>query len=242
MNTEYRFEHFYPGKFEAFQKDQSLRLDSYLDFVFNNTAAIRRFVDDGENGFRAGVNLKRLVANNWAYHGVIHILSIFQFHRDFVVREQGGFKLDDEQKLGLWFHDSVYDPRKSGTGVNEQESVQFMNMLLKNHVPEPHLQKAADYILVTAEFNNKGPVDEKDAQILDLDLCYFASHPDHFRQGADALASEYNGIYTPEEFRKGRNDFLQGLLNRGFIYRTPFFKRRFEAHAVDNIKSAIEWK
>jgi predicted metal-dependent HD superfamily phosphohydrolase len=234
----YQFHFYYPAEFNAYQKIDIHRLHAYFDFM-ENVRSCLSFCGamDRDAVFGARQNLERIVANGWAYHGLVHVLSILQFHQ--TVKTPGEFEIDHHQQLALWFHDSIYDPRLSGTGENEGKSAEFLYCCAPDSVD---VSKAQEYIFATAEFNNPGPVDEKIAQILDLDLCYFASEPNWFRQGADALASEYVDIYTPEEYHEGRKEFLQGLLDRGFIYRTKFFKKHFESKAVKNLKAAIEWK
>jgi predicted metal-dependent HD superfamily phosphohydrolase len=178
------------------------------------------------------------------YHTPIHVLSMFQFHKKILDEGAGDtYDLTPSEQLAIWFHDSVYVPG-AGEGENEHNSVLFMNAMMQPFIKDKDiLARAGELIGETAyHMTNMEEAQGDDiawAVILDLDLCTFSFEYEDFSQISDLVGKEYDGIYTEEEYKAGRKKFLESMLAKGFIYRTPFFRQRFEEKAKENLTKAI---
>jgi len=180
------------------------------------------------------------------YHTPVHVLSMFQFHKKILDEGAGDvYDLTPAEQLAIWFHDSVYVPG-AGEGENEYNSVTFMNAMMQPFIKDKdQLAHASELIGETAyHMTNQELMKEEDtdnawAVIMDLDLCSFCFEYEDFSRISGLVGKEYEGIYPPEEYEAGRKKFFEQMLAKGFIYRTPFFRQRFEEKAKENLTRAI---
>jgi len=164
------------------------------------------------------------------YHSVAHLddcLAHFDAARDLAVRPA-------EVELALWFHDAVYDPRRSD---NEQRSAALAVQELKTaDAPAEVVGRVESLILATK--HDGRPETDDDRLICDVDLAILGSHPEKFDQYDQAIRGEYDFVPEPQ-YREGRARILAGFLNRDFIYATTFFRKRYEKQARINLERAI---
>lgn len=218
-----------------------------VDFIMNFTEFMRDTFDMKELTAKsiAYAVFYRMYDHALSYHTPIHVLSMFQFADK--INNEGApsfFDLGPCEQLAIWFHDSVYVPT-AGEGENEFNSTMFMNAMLKPFVKDKRiLAEAGEMIGETAY--HMGPEFPMDgygyirAVVLDLDLSSFSFEYEKFAKVSELVAKEYREVYTPDEFIAGRKAFLEKLLTKGFIYRTPYFRERFEDRAKDNVTRAIK--
>jgi predicted metal-dependent HD superfamily phosphohydrolase len=167
------------------------------------------------------------------YHSHAHILSIF----DWAI--ETSIALEPWQALALWFHDVIYDV-KAPPSQNEEQSAQFTQRALSDHIQSEMLLRACEAIRHTARHLEKADFHfpEGVPLVLDLDLCMFAWDRQNYAAAARFVAEEYQTVYSSREYAKGRKHFLTNFMGKGFIFRTPAM-RQYEAIAPDNIKWEI---
>lgn len=163
------------------------------------------------------------------YHTPIHILSIFDFAREHKI------SLQHHETLAIWFHDAIYEPTNKN---NEERSTDFMIALVSEYIPYEKYSAAANIIEDTARHLEPLQYNSSDL-VLDLDISNFACDCVEHLTANEAIRREFSQ-YSDLEFLKGRLDFLQKFLAKGFIYRTPIFKEKFETKAITNIQEDIE--
>ena len=139
-----------------------------------------------------------------------------------------------EIEIAIWFHDAVYDTRKSD---NEEQSAEWARTHLTNAGAESSaIQRVVDMIIATKTHQSEN----KDALLLlDIDLGILGAPPPVFERYDEAIRKEYHWV-PDETYRAGRLQVLAGFNERERIYRTDHFHDRLEAAARANLQRKIE--
>ena len=138
-----------------------------------------------------------------------------------------------EIELAIWFHDAVYDPRKSD---NEARSAALARRtLLSVGVGAESVGRIASMILATRTHRAQG----SDAELmLDIDLEILGQPQAIFWQYDQAIRKEY--AWVPEaQYLSARARVLQGFLERSSIYCTAAFREAREQQARLNIERRL---
>jgi predicted metal-dependent HD superfamily phosphohydrolase len=139
-----------------------------------------------------------------------------------------------EVVIALWFHDVVYDTRRSD---NESRSADWAEaaLLQAGGTPE-EVERIRGLILATRHTELPAPGDA--ALIVDIDLAILGAPPVRFAEYEIQIHREY--AWVPElVFRPTRARILRGFLERERIYTTAPFAARFEAQARANLLRAL---
>lgn len=139
-------------------------------------------------------------------------------------------------EMALWFHDAIYDSRKSD---NEERSAELaVKRLTEGGASEVFVAKVKALIMATK--SHKAEVSDPDtALILDIDLSILGKSPERFWQYEKSIRTEYAWV-PPEIFREKRAEILQGFLQRERLYLTEHFHYLYEAQARLNLMEALE--
>lgn len=140
----------------------------------------------------------------------------------------------DEIALALWFHDAIYDVKRSD---NEARSADWAREALLDAEVE---RAVADRVhaLIMATRHDAVPADA-DAQLLvDIDLGILGADTARFAEYEAQIRREY--AFVPGWlFRRKRRAILQGFLERPRLYTTPYFHDRLETRARENLARAV---
>ena len=164
------------------------------------------------------------------YHNFTHIqdcLSLFDQTSFLAIHPA-------EVELAIWFHDAVYDTRRSD---NEQKSAEWAEAVIqKAGLSWQIVERVASSILAT---RHQEEVTDADAQLLvDVDLSILGREPTVFWQYEENIRKEY--AWVPEDiFRRERVKILRGFLDRQHLYYHKKYRERFEARARTNLEQAI---
>jgi predicted metal-dependent HD superfamily phosphohydrolase len=164
------------------------------------------------------------------YHNLTHIqdcLSVFD-QTSFLAAHPA------EVELAIWFHDAVYDTRRSD---NEQKSAEWAEaVILQAGLSREIAKRCASSILAT---RHQEEVTDEDAQLLvDVDLSILGRDSAVFWRYEENIRKEY--AWVPEDvFRRERVKILRGFLDRQHIYYHREYRERFEAWARANLEQAI---
>jgi len=186
------------------------------------------------------------------YHDLTHIDACFMwFDR---VKDQ----FDDPLAVAfaIWFHDIIYDVRRSD---NEVKSAHYAVTALTNlDSPIALVQKVYELVLLTQHpskpryviksisdslFNrthNEVLVSINDqALFLDIDLTILGQNSATYTVYEDAIRNEYQ--HVPQWLYKlARKRLLKRFLRQPKIYYSDYFKEKFECQARVNIQSALK--
>jgi predicted metal-dependent HD superfamily phosphohydrolase len=168
--------------------------------------------------------LTRYAESHRHYHTIDHIISTFQLASSL------GVRLSAPQIMALWYHDAVYDPASK---TNEEDSCQLLikHQEIESTLSNVHFGRALGIIMDTKWHIS----DDNESQIvIDLDLAGFGNDVKSYDHTTELLRKEYIHL-TDNEWITGRKLFLQGILNRSYIFNTAWGKDMFEDKARSNI-------
>ena len=163
------------------------------------------------------------------YHSIQHIVECLEhFH-------QIKTYLDDtlSVELAIWFHDVIYNPQAND---NEQQSADYMLRMLENVLGSEQIAKIYAWILATKA--HASTTDTDLAYLLDIDLAILASDPMRFAEYECQIRQEYAWV-EPSLYVKKRQQVLRHFLEKQLLYQTPFFQKRYERLAKQNLAQAL---
>ena len=141
----------------------------------------------------------------------------------------------DVVRLAAWFHDAVYDTRRS---TNEEECASLAALALRElGVPPGRIDTVRRLILAT---KRHGAVDDLPdlGLFLDADLAILGSENETCLAYAQAIREEY--AWAPEAaYREGRIKVLKSFLRRERVYFTQEMAERLEALARSNMADEV---
>ncbi len=165
-----------------------------------------------------------------AYHTLEHILAcldVFDSVRDHATRP-------DEIEVALWFHDAVYDTRRSD---NEAHSADWCDRVLSQQGAEPAVRdRVRAMILATRHAEPPPPGDP--ALLVDVDLSILGEDEATFDAYEAAVRREYAWVPEPA-FLAGRRKVLRMFLDRPHVFETAPIRARFEARAQANLRRSL---
>ena len=163
------------------------------------------------------------------YHSIQHIVECLEhFH-------QIKTHLDDtlSVELAIWFHDVIYNPQAHD---NEQQSADYMQRMLENVLGAEQIAKIYAWVLAT---KTHAPTADTDlAYLLDIDLAILASDPMRFAEYECQIQQEYAWV-EPSLYVQKRQQVLRHFLETQPLYQTPFFQKRYERQAKQNLAQAL---
>lgn len=166
------------------------------------------------------------------HHNFQHIIEC-QTMLDMI---EGKFQNPLEASLAFLFHDVVYDP---GRNDNEEESALFFISKAETaNIPAGKIALIAELIRLSKPGSKLITNDQR--YFHDIDFSVLGSPWPRYLQYADGIKKEYQTVYSPEAYRKGGCDFLQGLVGKSRIFETDEFHEQFDSLARQNAKKEIE--
>ncbi|GIC76542.1 hypothetical protein FMO003_19860 [Moritella sp. F3] len=145
--------------------------------------------------------------------------------------------------LAIWFHDIIYDVRRSD---NEEKSAQYAVTALTNlAVSTALVQQVYELILLTRHPSKPshvltGLVSEHDqALFLDIDLSVLGQCDAIYANYEKAIRAEYQHIPL-WLYKLGRKRLLRQFLRQSSIYYSDYFNEKFELQARVNIQSVLK--
>lgn len=146
----------------------------------------------------------------------------------------------DVLELAIFFHDLV---DSHGASDNEQKSAKISRLLMEMaDLPTKFVDKVAERILASDHRKKEKPQDIDSMIMIDIDLSILGQDRKTYQEYEKKIREEYkfHGFFG-EEYRKGRGDFLRMMLEPGRkIFLTAFFRDRYEAQAIENMRRALE--
>ena len=166
------------------------------------------------------------------YHNLSHVNSLLGAAEDFKEK----FADDRSVKLAIWFHDAVYEPKRTD---NEVQSARLaVQSLEKLEIPEKLIERTRRMILAT-EKHNAETMDFDGRLFLDLDLGILGADEKIYGEYKRAIRREYS--FVPFFlYRRLRRRILENFLTREFLYFTREMREKFEKRARQNIANEIK--
>lgn len=133
-------------------------------------------------------------------------------------------------EAALWFHDVVYDPRRTN---NEELSaeywISFSDCL---SIDEASIQKILHLIKLTKHPSH--PVTDDEKYLIDIDLSILGAGDIEYDFYEKDIKEEYSFV-TDSKYSEGRAELLASFLKMDRIYKTDYFYKRYEAQARKNM-------
>jgi predicted metal-dependent HD superfamily phosphohydrolase len=164
------------------------------------------------------------------YHSLQHLGECI----DLFERVAGSAAHPAEVETGLWFHDAVYDPKRSD---NEERSADWMRRAASaDGVAADAAERCCALIMAT---RHDAIASGADARLLvDIDLAVLAAGDERFAEYERQIRAEY--AFVPEAiFVERRRAILAAFLSRERIYSTPRLHDELEHRARANLVKAI---
>lgn len=167
------------------------------------------------------------------YHNLTHISSMIQ-----EIDNNPDNSLDHDVLLfATWFHDIVYNPKKHD---NEEKSAMLAVKMLKQlGVPQEKIKKVETLILATANHMNINDPDPDMCFFLDCDLKVLGATREQYILYAEDIRKEYIHVLSLI-YSIGRKKILKRFIESSSIYRTEYFKNKYEKQARSNIMFEIK--
>ena len=180
----------------------------------------------------AGCVFARMTNPRLKYHNPMHILSMVKFLSCQTPSTQPDLKEGWEFYLALFTHDVVYRPFQHD---NEELSAELVRVLLE---PWLDTSRVEDMILATAWHERWEQKDPATDLLMDLDLSHFVWDVEDVTDAM--IKAEFMSVTDEASWIKGRASFLEKMLARDKLFRTPYFLKEHELTARDTLTKLVK--
>lgn len=137
--------------------------------------------------------------------------------------------------LAIWWHDAVYDPTKAG---NETASADLAReQLAALGVSSDEISEVCRLIELTSG-HHVDPSDVVGARLCSIDLAILGQPAPKYEIYVEQVRKEY-GHVPDDAWRVGRSRVMNAFLSQVPIYADPWFFRKLETQALENIRGEI---
>ncbi len=138
-------------------------------------------------------------------------------------------------EMALWFHDAVYDLRRSKLELQSAG----LALLVLDELGMSDAFRVYVHRLIMATTHKEMPQEVGAKYVVDIDLSSLGAPPEVFEENTKKIFLEYQKAksITMEEFNTGRAAFFLGMMNnRPHIFSTEYFRKKYELQAIENLK------
>jgi predicted metal-dependent HD superfamily phosphohydrolase len=137
--------------------------------------------------------------------------------------------------FSIAYHDAIYNTLKSD---NEERSAKLASERLSQlSIPETQKKRCVAQILATKGHDTS---DDNDTNFFtDADLAILGSDSEQYRQYAAMIRKEYN-IFPDLIYKPGRQKVLRHFLEMPNIYKTDYFRSKYESKAKENMRAELK--
>jgi len=161
------------------------------------------------------------------YHDTRHLTEVLERLDELA---GAGVPFDREPVvLAAWFHDAVYDGERDA----EERSAAWAEDALAPRCPPTLIHEVARLVRLT-ERHDPDDADQNGAALSDADLAILAADGARYDEYAAAVRTEYAHLGA-DEFRAGRQQVLDSLLDRERLFRTAYARAQWEDAARANL-------
>jgi predicted metal-dependent HD superfamily phosphohydrolase len=141
----------------------------------------------------------------------------------------------DTLLFSLFYHDIIY---KATAKDNEEQSAELAKKRMQQMAyPREKIQLCVQQILATKSHIASANADTN--FFTDADLSILGADWPEYEQYTKAIRKEY-AIYPDLLYKPGRRKVLQHFLGMERIYKTEFFKKKYEAVARENMQKEMK--
>jgi len=159
------------------------------------------------------------------YHGLSHIAWLL----DEAERARAAIADPDLIGFAIWFHDAIYDPKRTD---NEARSAEWALTALMDR---GDLGARVARLVAMTKRHAEGEASADEALFLDMDVAILGSPRAEYCVYAAGVRAEYGHLPDPT-FAAGRAAFLDGQLVRDRLFRTDGYEQRLAREARTNMR------
>ncbi|AZA79782.1 hypothetical protein EG347_20985 [Chryseobacterium sp. G0186] len=165
------------------------------------------------------------------YHNLLHLENMFQ-EIEVVKNRISNFTA---LSFSLFYHDIVYNATSKS---NEEKSALTAEARLTDlHLHTDDIKLISSQILAT-KYHQKSE-DEDTNYLLDADLSILGKDLESYLAYTKMIRKEYS-IYPDLLYKPGRKKVLKHFLELTSIFKTEYFKEKYEAKARENIARELQ--
>lgn len=170
---------------------------------------------------------KKYSAESRHYHNFRHLENMFEE----VESVKAQIKNFNNVSFSIFYHDIIYD---ASSKSNEEKSAEFSKKRLEDlNIAKEDIQKVYAQILATKSHQKS---DDQDTNfLLDADLSILGKDNKAYLEYTKQIRKEYS-IYPDFLYKPGRKKVLEHFLELESIFKTDFFKAKYEVQARKNIE------
>lgn len=164
------------------------------------------------------------------YHNLTHLENMI------LELENVKDKISDYDSIlfSIFYHDIIY---KATSKDNEEKSAELAKLRLeKLNIPEEKIEKIYNQILTTKSHSKNEDSDTN--FLLDADLAILGQDWKIYENYTQQIRKEYS-IYPDFMYKPGRKKVLIHFLEFEEIFKTDYFKEKYEDKARENIQKEI---
>lgn len=165
------------------------------------------------------------------YHSLTHLDNLL--NELLSIRD----KISDWQTLvlSIAYHDIIYNTLKTN---NEEKSAEIAcQRLSRLSLPNSQINKCYSQILATKSHDLCEDMDTN--YFTDADLAILGADKDSYHQYTTLIRKEYK-IYPNSIYKPGRKKVLQHFLQMPTIYKTAYFREKYEYQAKQNLSHELK--
>jgi predicted metal-dependent HD superfamily phosphohydrolase len=176
------------------------------------------------------------IENNYStksryYHNLPHLENMFE--EIDAVRDQ--IEKFENISFSIFYHDMIYD---ASSKLNEEKSADVAKERLESlGVNNDKIQNIYEQILATR--SHKRSENEDTNFLLDADLSILGKSDEAYLEYTKQIRKEYS-IYPDLLYKPGRKKVLKHFLELENIFKTEYFRGKYEIQARENIKSELK--
>ncbi|MFY1047156.1 hypothetical protein [Chryseobacterium sp. GP-SGM7] len=175
---------------------------------------------------------KKYSEKNRYYHNVQHLENMFselEFVKDTILNFSN-------LSFSVFYHDVIYDATSK---LNEEKSAEFAkSRLQKLCLDETDITEISAQILATKSHEKSEKSDIN--YLLDADLSILGKDPETYLDYTKNIRKEYS-IYPDFLYKPGRKKVLRHFSELENIFKTDYFKTKYEIQARMNIENELKF-
>ena len=217
------------GNYEQFSVSETAVANLEADF----RNLLESFSGDAAKiGEITGIVVAKYAEEKRFYHNLSHVAAMLSEAENSQVEFADGRSV----RLAIWFHDAVYNAKRSDNeAASARLAAESLNAL---GAPTAVVEKVVRMISATHK-HDAADLDADGARFLDLDLAILGADADVYGHYRRAIRGEYS--FVPWFlYRRARSRILENFLERETIYFTAEMREKFERRARENIANELK--
>ncbi|MBP1165330.1 putative metal-dependent HD superfamily phosphohydrolase [Chryseobacterium sp. PvR013] len=164
------------------------------------------------------------------YHNLFHLENMFH-ELEAVKANISDFTA---VSFSVFYHDIIYDATSKSN--EEKSAVKAEKRLSEIHVNNDKISIISEQILATKSHQQSDHADTN--YLLDADLSVLGKDFKTYMEYTQNIRREYS-IYPDFLYKPGRKKVLKHFLELESIFKTEYFKEKYETQSKENIKAEI---